>query len=60
MEKAMKRETSVSARRQRGWGAAEYLAILLGLVGVWRGAQAVLTMVREYHDEFSWVLMIPF
>lgn len=55
----MKQATLIRARRQRGWGAAEYLAILLGLVGVWRGAQAVLTMVREYHDEFSWVLMIP-
>ena len=56
----MKRRTFSAAHRQRGWGAAEYLAILLGLLGVWRGTQAVLMMVREYHDEFSWVLMIPF
>ena len=56
----MTRCTFVGRCRQRGWGAAEYLAILLGLLGVWRGAQAVLMMVREYHDEFSWVLMIPF
>lgn len=48
------------ASRQRGWGAGEYLAILLGLMAVWRGAQAVLTLLREHHDEFSWVLMIPF
>lgn len=46
--------------RQRGWGAAEYLAILLGLMAIWRGAHAVLTLMREHHDEFSWALMIPF
>ena len=45
---------------QRGWGMTEYLAILLGLMAVWRGAQAVLALVQQHHDEFSWALMIPF
>ena len=30
--------------RQRGWGTSEYLAVLLGLMTVWRGAQAVLAL----------------
>jgi hypothetical protein len=60
VEEAVKRWTFSGPQRQQGWGAAEYLAILLGLIGVWRGAHAVLVMVHEYHDEFSWVLMIPF
>ncbi|HEU4654722.1 MAG TPA: hypothetical protein VFS47_12095 [Steroidobacteraceae bacterium] len=47
-------------KRQRGWGAAEYLAVLLGLMGVWRGAQGVLTLVQEHHREFSWVLSLPY
>jgi hypothetical protein len=47
-------------RRQAGWGAAEYLAVLLGLMIVWNIAQVVLTRMREHHDEFSWALMIPF
>jgi hypothetical protein len=47
-------------RRQRGWGATEYLAVLLGLMAVWRGAPAVLQLVQQHHDEFSWALMIPF
>jgi hypothetical protein len=47
-------------RRQRGWGATEYLAVLLSLMGLWRGAQGVLTLVQEHHREFSWALMIPY
>ncbi len=47
-------------RRQRGWGATEYLAVLLGLTAVWRGAPAVLQLAQQHHDEFSWALMIPF
>ena len=47
-------------RSQAGWGTTEYLAVLLGLMIVWRGAQAVMALVREHHDEFSWALMIPF
>jgi len=47
-------------RRQRGWAAAEYLAILAGLMVLWRGSQLVLALLAEYHDEFSWTLMIPF
>jgi hypothetical protein len=46
--------------RQGGWGVTEYLAVLLGLIVVWRGAPAVLALVQEHYDEFSWALMIPF
>lgn len=46
--------------RQRGWGASEYLAVLLGLIVVWRGAELVLAMVQEHHDKFAWALMIPY
>ncbi|MGH8177232.1 MAG: hypothetical protein ACREV5_13310 [Steroidobacter sp.] len=54
------RHRGIGCATQRGWGATEYVAILLGLMAVWRGAQAVLTLMREHHNEFSWVLMIPF
>ena len=47
-------------RRQRGWGASEYLSVLLGLMVVWRGAEAVLALIQEHHDKFTWVLMIPY
>jgi len=50
----------VHASRQRGWGASEYLSVLLGLMVVWWGAQRMLTLVQEHHDEFTWALMIPF
>lgn len=46
-------------RLQFGWGASEYLSVLLGLMVVWWGAQQVLALVREHHDEFAWVLMLP-
>lgn len=46
-------------RHQRGWGATEYLAVLLGLMVVWNLSQATLALMREHHDEFSWALMIP-
>ena len=46
--------------KQRGWGSTEYLAVLAGLVVVWRGARLLLGMLAEHHDEFSWALMIPF
>lgn len=45
---------------QRGWGTAEYIAVLAGLMVVWRGAQAALELLAEHHAEFSWALMIPF
>jgi hypothetical protein len=47
-------------KRQRGWGASEYLAVLLGLMTVWRGAQVVLSLAQQHHGRFSWALMIPF
>lgn len=45
---------------QRGWSTAEYLAVLAGLMALWRGSQLVLRLLAEHHDEFSWALMIPF
>jgi hypothetical protein len=48
------------ARRCGGWGTAEYLVVLAGLMGIWRGAQVALTLIREHHQEFSWALMVPF
>ncbi|MFL6551146.1 MAG: hypothetical protein ACJ8OJ_20815 [Povalibacter sp.] len=55
------RSKRTSARtQQRGWGVTEYLAVLLGLMTLWRGAQAVLTLVQQHHSEFSWALMMPF
>lgn len=47
-------------RFQRGWSTAEYIAILAGLMVLWRGSQTVLQLMVEHHDEFSWALMIPF
>lgn len=47
-------------RRMRGWGATEYVAVLLGLIAVWRGGQALLALIREHHDEFAWALSVPF
>jgi len=49
-----------SRRSNRGWSSAEYLAVLAGLMVLWRGAREVLRLLIEYHDEFSWTLMIPF
>lgn len=46
--------------RQGGWGTSEYLAVLLGLMAVWSGAQALLVLARQHHDKFSWALTIPF
>jgi hypothetical protein len=43
-----------------GWAATEYIAVLLGLMVVWKIGEMVLTLVREHHDEFSWALMMPF
>jgi hypothetical protein len=45
---------------QRGWSSAEYLAILAGLMVLWRGSRAMLALLAEYHDEFCWALMMPF
>lgn len=45
---------------QGGWSTAEYLAVLAGLMVLWRGSQLVLQLLAEHHDEFSWALMIPF
>lgn len=50
----------IHPKRQRGWGSAEYLAILAGLMVLWRASRLVLALLIEYHDEFSWTLMIPF
>jgi len=55
----MKCERVRDLLRQQGWGTSEYLAVLLGLMAVWKGAQLVLALVQRHHDEFSWVLMLP-
>lgn len=47
-------------RSSRGWSSAEYLAVLAGLMVLWRGAHEVLRLLVEHHDEFAWMLMIPF
>jgi hypothetical protein len=47
-------------KANRGWSTAEYLAVLAGLMVLWRGARELLRWLVEYHDEFSWALMIPF
>jgi hypothetical protein len=47
-------------RSNRGWSSAEYLAVLAGLMVLWRGARELLRLLAEHHDEFSWMLMIPF
>jgi hypothetical protein len=54
------RRAVCSRHKQYGWGASEYLSVLLGLMVVWWGAQRVLTLVQEHHDEFTWALMMPF
>jgi hypothetical protein len=46
-------------RSQRGWSAAEYLAVLVGLVALWQGSRALVALFVEYHDEFCWALIIP-
>lgn len=48
------------SRQAEGWSTVEYVAVLLGLIVVWQGAQFVLGLIREHHDEFAWALMIPF
>lgn len=57
--RALRRELHFRAR-QHGWGMSEYLAVLMGLMVVWHGAEAVLAMVQEHHDRFTWALMIPY
>lgn len=51
---------SNAMRNGRGSATTEYLAVLLGLIVVWQGAQLTLNFLREHHDDFSWALMIPF
>jgi len=60
VEEDVTKQRLKAVRRARGWSTAEYLAVLLGLVVIWQGAQFVLALIREHHDEFSWALMIPF
>ncbi len=59
-QRATPRSSSKGGLRQRGWGASEYLAVLAGLMVVWRGAELVLAMIHEHHDRFVWALMIPY
>jgi hypothetical protein len=54
------RQIAGTRRSSAGWSSAEYLAILLGLMAVWRGAQAVLDLAKVHHDKFAWALTLPF
>jgi hypothetical protein len=54
------RHLHIHVQQQRGWGASEYLSVLVGLMVVWRGAEAVLALIQEHHDKFTWALMIPY
>lgn len=45
---------------ERGWSTSEYLAVLLGLMTVWHGAQLVLGQMQRHHAGFSWALGLPF
>jgi hypothetical protein len=56
---ALLQARSFAAQRQFGWGASEYLSVLLGLMVVWWGAQQVFAFIQEHHDEFTWALMMP-
>ncbi|MFO7304582.1 MAG: hypothetical protein C0P74_003595 [Gammaproteobacteria bacterium] len=47
-------------RPQLGWSVTEYLAVLVGLLVIWRGGVLMLAFIREHHDEYAWSLMIPF
>lgn len=51
---------TLRAKPCAGSAISEYLAVLVGLIVVWRGAQMALNLLREHHEEFSWALMIPF
>jgi hypothetical protein len=53
------RKSYLIVGRESGWGASEYLSVLLGLMVVWWGAQQVLAFIQEHHDEFTWALMMP-
>ena len=61
MNKLKVRSRKPLARRCGGWGAAEYLVVLVVLLlGLWEGAPALLNLIREHYREFSWALMVPF
>jgi len=60
MQRKRRRSPTCTAAWQRGWSSSEYLAVLMGLMVVWRGAEAVLAMIQEHHDKFAWALMIPY
>jgi hypothetical protein len=47
-------------RRQCGWAAAEYLAVLVGLMTVWYGTQATLDRLEHWRTNFLWTLMLPY
>jgi len=46
--------------RHDGWAASEYLAVLVGLMAVWRVAQLVLDSLQRSHADFAWALTIPY
>jgi|HigsolmetaAR201D_1030396.scaffolds.fasta_scaffold00227_29 hypothetical protein len=58
--KRERRPRKPSRTRQSGWAMSEYLAVLVGLLVVWWGAEGVLGMIQEHHDEYTWALMMPY
>ena len=46
--------------RHGGWAASEYLAVLVGLIAIWKIAHVVLESLQRSHSDFAWALMIPY
>ena len=44
---------------QLGWASSEYLAVLIGLMAIWRASQAMLYQLQRSQADFLWTLMIP-
>ncbi|MET0499527.1 MAG: hypothetical protein ABW106_14790 [Steroidobacteraceae bacterium] len=53
-------KTKLLTSGQGGWAASEYLAVLVGLMAIWRVAHIVLDSLQRSHADFTWALMIPY
>ena len=45
---------------QRGSVLTEYIVVMLAMVVVWLTVYAVLELLQEHHEEYSWALQLPF
>ena len=45
---------------QRGSVLTEYIVVMLAMVVVWLTVYAVIELIQEHHEEFSWALQLPF